>query len=92
MRNVIESYLSYMKTAGIGMLFAAILFSLYAGIKSSAFALEIVSATFAALVAFVALFALVALIRSSNLSHTLTVFVIRLLEGFVVALKKRLRT
>jgi hypothetical protein len=71
------------------MLFAAILFSLYAGIKSSAFALEIVSATFATLVAFVAL---IALIRSSNLSHTLTVFVIRLLEGFVVALKKRLRT
>lgn len=89
MRNVIKLYLSYMKTAGIGMLFAAILFSLYAGIKSSAVALEIVSATFAALVAFVAL---VALIRSSFLSHTLTFFVIRLLEGFIVALKKRLRT
>jgi hypothetical protein len=74
-----------MKLVGLSMFFATILFSLYAGIKSSAVALEIVSMTFATIVAFGVM---ATLIRSLSLSHAFINFAIRLLEGLIVSLKR----
>jgi len=89
MQNLIKLYLSYMKLAVFSMLFAAVLFSLYAGIKSNMIAQEIVSFAFSVLSA-LAISGLAYGIISSQLPHALNVYLVRLLERIIIGLKKRL--